>query len=72
MVDSINKQVAYEIVANFRWLNNCIDKHNELISKFALCNLVSGLQNEKKKELINYKITDKLEKQLKRNKKKSK
>lgn len=69
MVDSINKQVAYEIVANFKWLNNCIDKHNELISRFALCNLVSGLQNAKKEELINYKITDKLEKQLKRGKK---
>lgn len=68
----INKSVAYEIVASFKWLNNCIDKNNELISRFALCNLVGRLQNEKKKELINYKITDKLEKQLKRNKKKGK
>jgi hypothetical protein len=68
----VNKSVAYEIVASFEWLNNCIDKNNELISRFALCNLVGRLQNEKKKELINYKITDKLEKQLKRNKKKGK
>ena len=68
----INKSVACEIVASFKWLNNCIDINNGLVSKFALCNLVSRLQNEKKKELINYKITDKLEKQLKRNKKKSK
>lgn len=64
-------EVAKQLVEKFDWYNPLLDKYPNINIK-KVANIMGRLLRDKQQESINYKITDKLEKQLNRGKKSKK